>query len=232
MKKIWITFAILLSINSFAQMVVKRSNGTVITNNQVFPITSLIAPANNVGFFVQNTSNADIRVKIRCESILNATGADFELCFGLCYPSVAAGQRYPGGANAVTVPGNGQTGAGDHFLNNFPGSGVFPLDYVFTFYMVNATGVEIAGTGVTITYRYNPALSTNSLPNDLASLGIDVSKTVTSDFVVIKSAQNCTANRYQWQNGANRNMYCRRKQYGCFATSSWTVFFEFYDRSR
>ena len=45
-----------------------------------------------------------------------------------------------------------------------------------------------------ITYRYNPALSTNSLPNDLASLGIDVSKTVTSDFVVIKSAQNCTAN--------------------------------------
>lgn len=184
MKNFIASLLILLSVAVSAQMIVKKTDGTVFTNNQVFNITSLVAPANYLGFYVQNTSNADIRVKIKCESITNATGADFELCFGLCIQSVSAGQRYPSANNAVTVLANSQTGAGDHLSNNNVGSGTFPMDYVFKFYMVDAAGAEIVGSSLTITYRYNPSAASVNF-NVVESLGIDVTRNVSSDFVLI-----------------------------------------------
>ena len=186
MKKSILIILFIATFAASAQMVVRRTNGVAFTNNEIIPITSLTAPANNVGFYVQNTSNAPIGVKIRCESITNATGADFELCFGLCYPSVAVGGRYPGGNfNTVQIAANSQSGTGDHFLNNNTGTGQFPMDYVFKFYMIDSAGTEI-GNSVTVTYRYNPNLSASSTA-DLRQIGISVTKNVTSDFVVINS---------------------------------------------
>ena len=192
MKNQILVLLTLCSFFTFAQMVVKKANGTAFVNNEVMTLTSAAFPANNVDFFVQNTSSSPIRVKIRCESITNATGADFQLCFDLCYPSVTSGGRYPGGnLNAVEIPGNTTTGNGNHFQNANPGTGTFPMDYTFRFYMIDTAGAEV-GNSITVTYRFNPNLSVSS-NTDLEKMGVTVAKTVTSDFVSISSNQLLSA---------------------------------------
>jgi hypothetical protein len=73
------------------------------------------------------------------------------------------------------VPANGQNGNFDHFVNSYAGNGTDPVQYVLKFYMVNNFGAEI-GTPITITYKYDPLLSTQA--NDLKSNGITLKSTL------------------------------------------------------
>ncbi len=142
-----------------AQVTVTKSDGTLINNNQVFTFNSLDYEEANFGFLVHNDTPSNIQVRILCESIVNATGAGMELCFGnVCLASVSAGNAYP--SNSVTIPAGGTNSEFDHFLNSNPGTGGVS-DYVFTFYIEDEFG-GAASNILTMTYRYDAnALSTD-----------------------------------------------------------------------
>lgn len=159
MKKTLSILTILLFGITQAQVTVTRTDGTPISNNQVFTFNSLNYEEANFGFLVQNNTSATIKAKILCANIINATGAGMELCFGnVCLASVSAGSAYP--SNAVTILPGGTNSIFDHFLNSSPGTGGVS-DYVFTFYIEDEFGGSAADI-LTMTYRYDAnALSTD-----------------------------------------------------------------------
>ena len=187
MKKFICTFLVLLNVGVFAQnqMNVILPNGTAITNNQIFGYSTLTLATNKLAFRIQNTTGTAIRVKAKCEAITNANGSDFQICFGLCYPSVAVNQKFPPNQGFVEVAPNSSTAEGDYFTNANPGVGVFPMDYKFKFYMINSNGEEV-GNSITLTYRYNPNLSVAD-DLDLSRNGIEIEKTVTTNSILIKN---------------------------------------------
>ena len=102
-----------------AQMVVKKTDGTVMTDGQIFTYSSTIYAQALLGFYVQNTSTSDnIRIKIKCESITNADGVNMQLCFGgVCLSSITAGNSYPSGQPVIIAPGASTINAFDDFYN-------------------------------------------------------------------------------------------------------------------
>ncbi|MEZ4786856.1 MAG: T9SS type A sorting domain-containing protein [Flavobacterium haoranii] len=162
MKKLTLTliFITLISTSILAQISVTKLDYTPINNNDIISFSSTAEAQATLGFLVTNNGATTTDIFIRCESITNATGANFQLCFGdECLPSVTAGGIYP--SRAVTLVPGASNGVWDHFWNSDTGSGTFPMDYVFTFFQLDASGNPTSNT-VTFTYRYNPNLSNST----------------------------------------------------------------------
>lgn len=173
MKKI--TYSLLFSLlflNSFAQVEFKKSDGTMITNGMIIPFETTGSTA-YLNFRVKNISTTPQDIKIKCISLVNATGTNFELCYGgSCFDSVAINGVYPDYPNPL-APGQSNPSQGDHFVNFNLGTGGV-MDYVFSVY---ALGSE--ANAITFTYRYSPNLSVTSLQG-LTDLGISNLNTVVS----------------------------------------------------
>ena len=199
MKRIILLFTLLAITGLQAQMVVKKADGTVINDGQVFTFSSMVYAQAVLGFYVQNTSTTDnIRVKIKCESITNADGSNMQLCFGgVCLASITAGNSYPSGQPVVVAPGATTINAFDDFYNQNPGDGThYPMDYVFKFYQMDTSNM-IIGNAVTITYRYNPTLNTAGFNwNSLSNMGIVLKSNVTSTALEIEAHQETTVDLY------------------------------------
>ena len=200
MKKIIVLFSLFFIAGLQAQMVVKKTDGTVITDGQVFTVTSTVYAQAVLGFYIQNTSTTDnIRVKIKCESITNADGTNMQLCFGgVCLSSITAGNSYPSGQPVIVAPGATTINAFDDFYNQNPGDGThYPMDYVFKFYQMD-TSNAIIGTPVTITYRFNPTLNTAGFNfNSLSNMGISLQSNSTASTLEIEAHQTTAIEIYE-----------------------------------
>jgi hypothetical protein len=183
MKKVVFLLVCLTSSLSFSQMTMKKLDGTPINNGDIFTYSvtgnstdvSTSDPA-YLGFKIYNSSASNINVKMKLMSMTNATGSNLQFCIDpICVGTISVGSSYPSG-NPSVIPANGQNGNFDHFVNSYAGNGTAPVEYVLKFYMVNGFGGEI-GTPITITYRYDPTLSTTAF-NDLKSNGITLKSTL------------------------------------------------------
>nr|WP_294773755.1 T9SS type A sorting domain-containing protein [uncultured Flavobacterium sp.] len=176
MKRILPLAFIFIGISSFAQISLSRHNGTPITDGQIVAFNTIAFPAAEMDFYVRNLSaTTTTNVKISCEALVNNDGTGFELCFGNeCLSYVEAGEVYP--SIPVVLAPNGMNGEFDHLLNTSAGSGTFPKDYVFRFYQINSSGAEFSNS-ITMTYRYDPSLSTNDI-HQLETSGVIVKSTL------------------------------------------------------
>lgn len=195
MKKMTLLVAMLISGSLFAQLpyTVEDADGNPINDGDTLAFGSFEAPEAKYDFFVNNQTSDPINVKIEFVSAVNADGSLFELCWGLCYTEIAIGGDYPLGNDWVTIDGNGQSLAGNHFYNQSDGGGS-PIEYVFRFHMVDGSGADI-GENLTITYRYDPALGVGD--NQLAE--VNLASTVVSSMLEVQTQQDLTAVVYNIQ---------------------------------
>ena len=186
MKKLLLILGLFAFTASQAQVTVTRSNGTPISNGQIFTFNSLDYDNAYFGFLVRNNTASSVDVRILCESITNATGAGMELCFGnVCLASVSVGNAYP--SSAVTIAPGGTNSEFDHFLNSNAGTGGVS-DYKFTFYIEDEFGGSLAEI-LTMTYRYDAnALATDSFST--ASNTTMLKSSVVENNLEIKALKN------------------------------------------
>ena len=179
-KNTYSLFLSFLFLTSFAQVEFKKSDCTIITDGMVIPFET-VGSAAYLNFRVKNISTTPQDIKIKCISLVNATGSNFELCYGgSCFDSVAVNGVYPDYANPL-APGQSNPAQGDHFVNFNVGTGGI-MDYVFSVY---ALGSE--ANAITFTYRYAPNLSVSTLEG-LTNLGISVTNTVVADDFLFSAA--------------------------------------------
>ncbi len=181
MKKI--TLSILFSmvfLNAFSQFVFRKSDGTPITDGTVLTY----GPGSNyLNFRVQNTSNQDLDIKIKCTNLVNTTGSQFELCYGgSCYESVALNEVYPEYENPL-LPGQSNPAQGDHFVNFNAGNGQV-MELHFSVYPV---GFE--NDAISFVYRFDPFLGVNSFET-LSAMGISIENTSIKNDFKFNSTQN------------------------------------------
>ncbi len=185
MKKIF--FFLLIFNFSFAQLEVKKLDGTPINNGDIIAFSSVLESVAKMKFKIYNTSSTPINVKVRCNNLTNTDGSAMQLCLTDCYFGVSIGQMYPPGA-PLLIPANSNIGGdGQYFWNSDTGSGTFPLDYSFRFLMVDANGAQI-GSPINFTYRYNPNLDVKDYEK-LEQIGIKLNSTFVSDELIIDATQ-------------------------------------------
>jgi len=181
MKKLFIAALFLNTIFASAQLSVKKLDGTVINNGDVFVFNALSNPDdienpnNYLGLKIYNTSSQTMHIKAQCVSISNSTGDNLQLCIGdVCLSAITAGSSYP--SSAVNIAANGTNSDFDHLLNANPGiNPALPVEYVIRIYQLNGN-VEV-GNSVTFTYRYSGPLATTGF-DSLAGAGITLKSTV------------------------------------------------------
>jgi len=173
MKKILLLGLLLTSSLTQAQLTMTKQDGTPISSGQVFGFNAATYPEGELDFYVHNLSSAPVNVKINCYSLINTDGVGFELCFANeCLSSVEEGTNYPINTPYLTIPAGGHSGNDGHLLNTVVGVGPYPKDYSFRAFQVgNPTNF------VDITYRFDPALSTEEI-TQLQESGVIVKSTV------------------------------------------------------
>jgi hypothetical protein len=191
MKKI-IFFALFISQFCFSQIAMTRSTtGAAIPSGTVLASNVLNLPS-EIGFKVRNIGSTTTNVWVRCQNLVNNDGSQFQLCFGEeCLEGMVVGNVYP--SVGVTLAPNGTNGNFDHFLNNNPGTAVYPLDFVFKFFQTNQAtqgGAEISNA-VIVTYRYDPALSADEI-NQLQTSGVIVKSTVIENELILDVLKSTT----------------------------------------
>lgn len=193
--KLILFFAILCGFLSTAQISVSRVGGGLINDGDIVSFSSNTYPSASLEFHVSNASSTPTKVKIRVMSITNADGSMMELCFGIvCLSSVHEGSAYP--STPVTIPANSTENNFNHFFSSDPGDGTnYPIDYVFKFYQVDDSGIEI-GNAITFTYRYTGGtLNTNSF-EALSAKGLNLKSTLINNQIEYSASSNGTIELY------------------------------------
>lgn len=186
MKKAFLFLSLLAATATQAQITVTKTDGTPVTNGQVFVFNSLDYEAAYFGFLVHNTTNAPIETRISCESVTGGTGAGMELCYGnVCLASVTPGHLYP--SSSVTIAPGGTNSQFDHFLATQAGTAPV-TDYVFKFYAEDEFGGPTGNT-VTITYRYDPN-ALNSETFAASNTAATLLSSVVGSTLDVKASQN------------------------------------------
>lgn len=182
MKKL-LTAVILMGLSSgslTAQMQIKKLDGTLINNGDVYTYSTVDTEDSILHFTVANTSATQpIKVKVLCESITNSDGQSFEFCYGgNCMPFVLQNQNYP--PDGYEIAPNSNSGDGDHFWNRGAVSttGQYPLSYTFKFSQVDAFGNEL-GNPVRLTYKYSGPLAVKE--TSLQKSGLEIKNTLVTD---------------------------------------------------
>lgn len=177
MKKIILLLILFVSQLSISQISLS-SNGVPVASGAVIAKNTLGYPLAEVLFRVRNNGTTTTNVWGKCESLLNNNGSLFQFCFGdVCFAEVQQGVIYPN--VGITLAPNTSNGNFDHFLNDNPGNGTYPLDFVFRFFQTNQStqgGAEVSNS-ITVTYRYNPNLSIDEV-NQLQSSGVIIKSSV------------------------------------------------------
>ncbi|HMI08484.1 MAG TPA: T9SS type A sorting domain-containing protein [Flavobacterium sp.] len=199
MKKLLIAVFCLNGILAFAQLSVKKLDGTVINDGDVFVYNTLSNPDdlenpnNYLGLKIYNTSAQSIHVKAEVVSISNSTGDNLQLCIGdVCLSAITAGSSYPN--SATTIAGNGQNSDFDHLLNGNAGIDTnLPVEYVVKIYMLS--GNTPVGNSVTFTYRYQSTLATTGF-GSLASAGIVIKSNLVGNQLEVQTQKDVTVTIY------------------------------------
>lgn len=200
MKKLSIILLLILAINTQAQMTVTRKQtGAQIVDGQILIFNSIASPAASLDFYVNNSGASPMRTKIRFVSAVNADGTGMELCFGdQCLASIIISDSYPE-SGPVIIPPMGRNGEFDHFYNAHTGNGALQ-DYVFKFYQIDLSGNEI-GNSITITYRYQPVMATESF-EALENIGVQLKSNIVDNLLNITAKADVEINLFDI-NGRN-----------------------------
>lgn len=149
-----------------AQYTVTDRSGTVLNEGDVMEFGTFVYPDASYEFYVTNDNGSqEIYTRIEYLAESNSTNGEFEqLCYGLCYNNLLAGDTVPPSNEGALTIGIGETTAlGNHFFSDDPGNGVDNVEFVFAFRQYSdAAGTIEIGTPLTFTYRYNPTLGVNS----------------------------------------------------------------------
>ncbi len=189
MKKIIIAALCLNTLLGFAQFSLKKLDGTVINNGDVFAFNQLDEPGNYLGLKVYNLSEEnDLYFKARVLSIVNSDGTNLQLCVSdICLPQITAGNTYPNFPQPI-APGESNSNF-DH-LQNFNGgiNTSSPVEYTIQIFQVDENFVEIPNNSVTFTYRYDATLGTPTY--DLNAMGIALNNTSITNEIALSATQN------------------------------------------
>lgn len=184
MKKIILILflSIFIFSNTNAQFTVNKIDGTPFTNNQVIEFTTHSSTASELKFTVQNNSTDNLDFRIRCTSLVNNNGSNFQLCWGgECISSVALNGIYPGFQNVINAGAN-TIGFNDNFKNFNPGDGTnYPMDFSFRIFTRDLNGNTV-GSSFNITYRYQGPLSIEH-KDKLNAMGVKVLNNVANQFI-------------------------------------------------
>lgn len=186
MKKIILLFLMFnLFVNEInAQFDVKKINGTSFTNGEVVNFSSYANAAAELKFIVYNNATQNLDFRIRCLNILNATGINFQLCWGFeCIPDITSGGIYPNYQNIINAGAN-TVGLSDNFKNFSIGNGTYPVDYNFRFFTRDLGGNNV-GSNFDVTYRYQGPLSIKQ-KEKLDLMGVKVLNTLADNFVSLE----------------------------------------------
>ncbi len=190
MKKIFLSLLCLQTFFAFSQLAMTKLDATPINNNDVFEFGALGDPEGYLSLKMYNTSESNIKVKCKVISMTNVTNmpaTPFQLCIGpICVNSLTVGNSYPN--SGFTIEAQSENGNFDHFFNNVPGDGVNPVEYVFKFYMVNGSNVEV-GNSITFTYRYSPNLSVGTFQS-LENAGVQLQSNMVRDVLSMTTSKN------------------------------------------
>lgn len=165
------------------------TNGSQITNNQLFQFNTTTTSA-EVPFIVTNLSeDTPINIKVRVDQIQNSDGTNLQLCFGgLCFFAINQGMIYPTNFAVTLEPGQ-STMAGDHFWNSNPGDGVnYPMFYKFTFVQVDDNGAYMNDL-LTFSYQYSPTLGVSDFAS-MEAAGIAKINTLITNDIVLETTQS------------------------------------------
>jgi len=188
MKKLFTFFVFCICSLSFAQFTFSYRNGAEIPNGSVIAFNTSNSPSAQLNFHITNTSSNPIDVKIKLVSTNNATGNNFQLCYGeFCFDNIVVGMAYPD-YEFIIQPGQ-NNGNFDYFVNNNPNNGQ-PQEYFFEIYAVDPSGFPI-GDIKTFTYKYDQNLTTPVF-EALSNAGVQLGNTVLSDTFTI-SVENTTS---------------------------------------
>lgn len=169
-RKLLFIALLLTSYWSFAQFEVRKtSTDELITNGTVlnFDESGCGYPDPcNWKFKVTNTSGSDIFMRIFVDNMTNTDGSNFQLCFaGVCLNSVTLGSGYP--TNAAIIPAGATNSAGNNFWNQNPSDTATPMSWTFRFQAFDAVGGNPIGTPLSVTYNFDPNLSTEDVEKPL-----------------------------------------------------------------
>ena len=190
MKKIILILflAIFIFSNANAQFTVNKIDGTPFTNNQVIEFTTHSNTTSELKFSLQNNSTEDLDFKIRCTSLVNNNGSNFQLCIGgECISSVAVNGIYPSLQNRVNAGAN-TVGFNDNFKNFNPGDGTnYPMDFSFRIFTRDLSGTTV-GSNFNLTYRYQGPMSIEQ-KDKLSAMGVKVLNNVANQFIGLEIAK-------------------------------------------
>lgn len=177
MKKKYLLIVLFACQLSISQITL-TSAGSPITDGSVMVKNQIGYPQSEVLFRVRNNGTVPTNVWAKCENLVNNNGSMFQFCFAdVCFAEVQTGVVYP--TLALTLAPGSSNGNFDHFLNDNPGSGTYPLDFVFRFFQTNQTtqgGTEV-GNSITVTYRFDPNLSLDDI-DQLQNSGVILKSTI------------------------------------------------------
>ncbi|MDR6403155.1 MULTISPECIES: T9SS type A sorting domain-containing protein [Chryseobacterium] len=192
-----LTFCILMSFFSKAQIALATDENIPIADGQVFTYNTTDENIATLHYKIKNTSANAIKVRMKIMSIQNATGNNFQFCYlSTCLPSVSVNAVYPSNASSpIAIAANSETpSVGYNMWNSNAGSGIFPISYVIKYYLVNNANTEY-GTPVTITYKYDPnaILGVNDVKNNQNSFA-EIQTNVVKDNIEVISKENASYN--------------------------------------
>lgn len=185
MKKIilFLFLSIFTIYDANAQFTVNKIDGTPFTNNQVIEFTTHSSSSAELKFTVQNNSTDNLDFRIRCTSLINNNGSNFQLCWGgECISSVTLNGIYPGFQNVINAGAN-TIGFNDNLKNFNPGDGTnYPMDFTFRIFTRDLVGNTV-GSSFNITYRYmGPNMSVEK-KDKLSAMGVKVLNNVANQFI-------------------------------------------------
>ena len=182
----------LLSACGFSQaQITVTTNGSQITNNQVFTYHALDTSAELPFIVTNNDPDNPINLKIRVDQIQNSDGTNLQLCFGgLCFFAITQGVIYPVNF-PVTLESGQSTTVGDHFWNSNPGDGsTYPMVFQLTFVQVDDNGAYLNDL-LTFTYRYSPNLGVSDF-SSLQAAGVNKINTLVSQNIQVETTESGT----------------------------------------
>jgi|JI9StandDraft_1071089.scaffolds.fasta_scaffold135655_2 hypothetical protein len=164
------------------------SNGVILTTN------SLTAPDNEIGFYLNNTSEEIIKYKIASTQLVNNNGSTMQVCIGVaCYPpGVTLGEVFPPSSPVSVEPSENSY---IHLISSNAGTGSFPVDFVFKIYLLDDNNVE-TGTPFYFTYRYDP--NAISIADTFAQ-STSVFPTYSSDFIHVQAQERVQSSVFDLQ---------------------------------
>ena len=190
---------ILFNAFSFAQVPFTLTSGGVnyTANNNTshtYETNALSGQGSQFKYNVTNSSNQPLNFKAQVIGLTNYTsGQDMSFCYAaFCEFNVVLNQIYPSAEEPFLMqPGENMNAVGENdckFQNTSAGTTPSLLkEYVIKFYAENPDTNAQVGDAFTLTFRYNPNLS--SISETLKQLGIQLQSTVITNEIIINAQE-------------------------------------------